>query len=40
MKSVRFSFVNKKFDDQYTFELQGYVSVTTQYEFIIIHPIY
>ncbi|CEI99499.1 hypothetical protein RMCBS344292_13588 [Rhizopus microsporus] len=27
MKSVRFSFVNKKFDDQYTFELQGYLSI-------------
>ncbi|KAK4514716.1 uncharacterized protein ATC70_002318 [Mucor velutinosus] len=27
MKSVRFSFINKKFDDQYTFDLQGYLSV-------------
>jgi len=25
MKSVRFSLINKKFDDQYTFDLQGYV---------------
>ncbi|KAG1149079.1 hypothetical protein G6F37_002925 [Rhizopus arrhizus] len=27
MKSVRFSFVNNKFDNQYTFELQGYISL-------------
>ncbi|GAA5804361.1 hypothetical protein EDC94DRAFT_625258 [Helicostylum pulchrum] len=27
MKSVRFSLINKKFDDQYTFDLQGYLSV-------------
>ncbi|CAO3666064.1 unnamed protein product [Rhizopus stolonifer] len=27
MKSICFSFVNKKFDDQYTFELQGYLSI-------------
>ncbi|KAI7900589.1 uncharacterized protein BX663DRAFT_516941 [Cokeromyces recurvatus] len=27
MKSVRFALINKKFDDQYTFELQGYMSV-------------
>lgn len=27
MKSVRFSFMNRKFDDQYTFDLQGYLSV-------------
>jgi hypothetical protein len=26
MKSVRFSLINKRFDDQYTFDLQGYVS--------------
>ncbi|KAG2202558.1 hypothetical protein INT47_012552 [Mucor saturninus] len=27
MKSVRFSLMNRKFDDQYTFDLQGYLSV-------------
>jgi hypothetical protein len=27
MKTVRFSLLNKKFDDQYTFDLQGYVSI-------------
>lgn len=27
MKSVRFCFMNRKFDDQYTFDLQGYVSI-------------
>ncbi|KAI9254284.1 hypothetical protein BY458DRAFT_541866 [Sporodiniella umbellata] len=27
MRSLSFPFVNKKFDDQYTFELQGYLSM-------------
>ncbi|KAI8882318.1 hypothetical protein K501DRAFT_187079 [Backusella circina FSU 941] len=28
MKSVRFALINNRFDDQYTFDLQGYLSVS------------